>query len=898
MANQPINPTPPHWADRLLTWFCPSELQEELLGDLHEQFEQQVARFGAAKARGLYVWEIIRFCRPYFLQRRMIATAVQSTNYSSNALLRQIMFMSRSYLTVAWRKLQQNRTFAIINVLGLAIGMATCLLISLYILDELRYDRFNTNADRIYRVNADLKIGETEQRLATAPDPFGPTFAHDFPQVEKQVRFRNYGGYLVKKGNESLREEGIVFVDSTLFEVFTLPLLAGDPRTALAEPHTVVITESMARKYFGTTQVLGKTLTFNRTEQDKVTGVLRDMPATSHFRFDFFRSLLSLDEAKQGNWLGFNFNTYLLLRKGTRLSNLTAQLRIFTNRYASPALRKWGGIDLKGFEKTGGYMRYSLMPLTDIHLRSDRKAELAPNSDIRYVLMFGGLALFILLIACVNFINLSTAQSAGRAKEVGMRKVMGSMQWQLIGQFLVESTLMSGLALLVAIGLATSLLPYFNTLANKTIHLLAPDQIWLVPALLGFALIVGLLAGSYPALFLARFQPVKVLKGSAQTGGRTSRLRNGLVVFQFATSLIIIIGTLVIYAQLDYIRSRKVGFDKEQVLLIKDADALGTQVTAFRNEILQLPGVVTATTTAFFPVDGWGQNSEAFFPEGIREAEKALTMEIWNVDADYLPTLGIKLARGRNFSKQLPTDSSAVLINQAAARLLGYGNPLNRTMQRKRSLNRTDTYTIIGVVNDFNFQSFRQSVGPLILHLDKSERGIGFKLATRDVAGIVARIEAKWKTVASGQPFSYSFLDESFNQMYRSEQRIGQVFVLFAILAILIACLGLFGLSAYTAERRTKEIGVRKVLGASTSSIVTLLSKDFVKLVATAIGIASPVAWYAMDQWLRNFAYKIDIRWWIFALAGLLTLVIALLTVSFQSIKAALVNPVNSLRSE
>ncbi|MVM33909.1 FtsX-like permease family protein [Spirosoma sp. HMF4905] len=806
--------------------------------------------------------------------------------------------MSRNYLTVAWRKLQQNRTFSIINVLGLAIGMATCLLISLYILDELRFDRFNIKADRIYRVNTDLKIGEAEHQLATVPDPFGPTFAHDFPQVERQVRFRNYGGYLVRKGAESLKEEGVVFVDSTLFDVFTLPLVAGNPRTALTEPNTVVITESIARKYFGTTQVLGKTLTFNRTEQDKITGVIRDIPTTSHFRFDFFRSMLSIDEAKQGNWLGFNFTTYLLLKKGTQPSSLVAQLRTFTDRYASPALQKWGGTDLKGFEKTGGYIRYSLMPLTDIHLRSDRISELAPNSDIRYVLMFGAMALFILLIACVNFMNLSTAQSAGRAKEVGMRKVLGSMHWQLIGQFLIESMLMSGLALVVAIGLGVVLLPYFNTLANKTIHLVAPDQLMLLPALLGFALLVGLLAGSYPAFFLARFQPIKVLKGAVQSGARKSRLRNGLVVFQFATSLVIIIGTFVIYAQLNFIRSQKVGFDKDQVLLIKDANALGTQVAAFRNEVGQLPGVVTGTTTGFFPVDGWGQNSEAFFPEGVKEAEKALKMEIWNVDADYLPTLGIKLTEGRNFSKQLSTDSSAILINEAAARLLGYRSPINHTIERKRSAKRTDTYTIIGVVKDFNFQSLRQSVGPLILHLDKSEQGIGFKLATRDVAGVVANIEAKWKTMAGGQPFSYSFLDESFDRMYRSEQRVGQVFVSFAALAILIACLGLFGLSAFTAERRTKEIGVRKVLGASTGSIVGLLSKDFLKLVLIAIGIASPVAWYAMNRWLQNFAYKIDIGWWIFVLAGLLTLAIALLTVSFQSIKAALVNPVKSLRSE
>lgn len=803
-----------------------------------------------------------------------------------------------NYLKIAWRNLRQHKVFSAINILGLAIGMATCLLISLFVLDELSYDRYNDKVDRIYRFNTDLKVGATEQKLAVTPDPFGPTFAHDFPQVEKQVRFRNYGGYLVKKGTESLKEENVIFVDSTLFDVFTLPMLVGNPKTALREPNTVVITESTARKYFGTTDVLGKTLTFNRTEQDKITGVIRDIPHNSHFQFDFFRSMLSTDEGKQGNWLSFNFNTYILLKEGTRLPDLEARLREFTEKYASSALQKWAKVDLKGFEKTGGYIRYSLMPLTDIHLHSERISELAPNSDMRYVYIFGALALFILLIACVNFMNLSTAQSAGRAKEVGMRKVMGSLQRHLVGQFLTESTLTSLLSLLVALGLAVVLLPYFNSLANKEISVFSVNQPLLLPALLIFAVGVGLLAGSYPAFFLAAFRPISVLKGNLRSGAKSGRLRSVLVIFQFTASLVIIVGTIVIYSQLTYIRSRKVGFDKEQVLLIKDASALGNQVATFKNEVLQLPGVVNGTVTGFFPVDDWGQNSEAFFPEGTKEAEKALSMEVWNVDPDYLSTLGMKLARGRNFSKQFLTDSSAVIINQAAAKLLDYGNPLNRTIQQTRAENKVDVYNIIGVVQDFNFESLRQQVGPLILRMRKSEQGIGFKLATRDVPSLVAAIEAKWKTMASGQPFTYSFLDESFDRMYRTEQRIGQIFVSFAALAILIACLGLFGLAAFTAERRTKEIGVRKVLGATVGNIIALLSSDFLKLIGIAILIASPLAWYATNQWLQNFAYRIDVAWWMFALAGLLTVGIALLTVSFQSIKAALVNPVKSLRSE
>ena len=807
--------------------------------------------------------------------------------------------MLRNYLRVALRTLRKQKFYAFLNIFGLALGVTCCLLITLYVADELSYDRFHQKAGRIYRINTDLKFGGQESQFAVAAAPMGFALVRDYPQVEQAVRFRPRGGFLVKREVQNFKEERVVFADATLFEVFTLPVVAGTPRTALVRPNTAVLSESAARRYFGKESPVGKTLTFNNADRYEVTAVIGDMPRNGHFRYDFFLSMSSLDESKEDNWVSFNFNTYLLLREGATPASLESRFRDVVVKYIAPQVKALMNINsMEAFEKSGNYLRFSLIPLTDIHLHSDRIAELSPNGNILYVYIFGAVALFILLIACVNFMNLATARSAGRAKEVGVRKVLGSGRTSLIGQFLTESILMSLLAFaLAAVGVAL-LLPFFNQLSGKEIALPYRNP-WAVPVLLAGALAVGLLAGSYPAFFLSAFRPVLVLKGKMHAGVRGGWLRNALVVFQFATSIVLIIGTVVVYRQLNYIQTKKLGFNKEQVLIVNDAYALNNQVQAFRDEMLRQPGVAGGTVTSFLPIPS-SRNENPMFPEGVIEQDRAVSMQNWVVDHDYLKTMGMELAAGRAFDRQFTTDSSAVIINETAAKLLGYANPLGKRLTRFDDFEKktTQNFTIIGVVKNFHYESLRQTVGALAMTLGKSTGSVSFRLRGASVPAVVAAAEARWKQMAPGQPFSYAFLDARFDEMYRAEQRVGTISVAFAVLAITIACLGLFGLAAFTAEQRTKEIGIRKVLGASVPGIVALLSKDFLKLVVVSFVFAAPLAWWAMHRWLQNFAFQVGVHWWIFAGAAAGALLIALLTVSFQSIKAALTNPVNSLKSE
>jgi putative ABC transport system permease protein len=703
----------------------------------------------------------------------------------------------------------------------------------------------------------------------------------------------------VKRETQNLKEERVIFADSTLFDVFTLPLVAGNPKSALARPNTLVLSESAAKRHFGNADPLGKTLTFDNQHRYEVSGVMKDMPANGHFRYDFFLSMSSLEESKEDFWVSNNFNTYLLLRPGADPEQLSARFRDVIRKYVGPQVKALMNINsIEEFEKSGNYLRYSLMPMTDIHLHSDLTAEMGPNGSILYVYIFAAVAGFILLIACVNFMNLATARSAGRAKEVGVRKVLGSGRSLLVTQFLTEATLMSLLAFVLAGIFAALLLPLFNGLSGKEI---TPSDVsyWLLPALLAGALVVGLLAGSYPAFFLSAFQPVQVLKGKVQTGRRGGWLRNALVVFQFATSIVLIIGTVVVYRQLDYIQTKKLGFNKEQVLVVNEVYALGNGLRAFKEELLKQPGVSSGTITGYLPVPSW-RSDNPFFPEGVIEQDKALSMQQWLVDYDYLATMGMEMVQGRGFDPKFTTDSSAIVINETAARILGYPNPVGRRLAKIVDMGKGTqrSYTIIGVVKNFHFESLRQHVGALSLVLGHSPGNVSFRLKGANVPALVAAAEARWKQMAPGQPFSYSFLDARFDEMYRAEQRIGSISVAFAVLAITIACLGLFGLAAFMAEQRTKEIGIRKVLGASVPGIVALLSKDFLKLVVISFVFAAPLAWWAMHQWLQSFAFQVGVPWWIFALAAAGALLIALLTVSFQSIKAALTNPVESLRSE
>jgi putative ABC transport system permease protein len=828
--------------------------------------------------------------------------------------------MFTNYFKTAFRSLLKNKGFTVLNGLGLTLGIATCLLIVFYVLDERSYDRYNEKADRIYRINNLVKFGGNENVYAASPAPAAQALRNDFPEIEQVVRLENAGKVRVKKGSQYIQEDRAIYADSTLFAVFTLPMIDGNPAGALRAPHSTVITEQTAKKYFNRTNVVGQTLLINDGDPYKITGVIRDLPAQSHFQFDFFLSLSTLPHSREEAWLSNNFITYVVLKPGADPARLEAKFGGFIRKYMGPQLQDVLHVSFDAFEQNGNYYRFSLFPLTRIHLESNCVDDLAPNGNIQYVYIFSAIALFILLIACINFMNLSTARSANRAREVGVRKVLGSPRKYLIAQFLTESVMVTLAGAVVAVFLAWALLPLFNDLSGKTLTVSPHLFGQLLPVLLAVVLIIGCLAGSYPAFFLSAFQPIDVLKdnrgnrrlrtresvakqlfrSSVANGFKGGRLRSFLVVFQFAISFFLITSTLVVYQQIKYIQSRDLGYTRDHVLIVQNTETLGNQARSFKHEIKQLSGVDNATLTSGLPTADYGNATSLFEDRGL-DQKRAVHSQRWSVDEDYLNTLGIKLKSGRNFSPQMPTDSSAVIINEAAAKLLSYTNPLNQPLYAPTDnfLKKIATYHIIGVFRDFNFQSLRQNVTPMALILDEDRGALSIRIhAGANIPALMAQIRDKWKGLSPNQEFAYSFMEEDFDGLYRAEQRIGKIFISFSSLAILIACLGLFGLVAYAAEQRTREIGIRKVLGAGISTIVQMLSKDFIRLVLLAILIASPLVWLAMHKWLQGFAYRIDISGWIFVIAGLIALLIALLTVSFQTIRAAMANPVKSLKTE
>jgi putative ABC transport system permease protein len=808
--------------------------------------------------------------------------------------------MFKNYIKTAFRSLYKNKGFTAINILGLALGLATCLLIVLYVVDELSYDRYNTKADRIYRVNEDLKLGENSVQYAVCMPPLAKTLIAEYPYVEDAVRLRNAGSFHVKKHNSSILENKMVYADPSLFNVFTLPMINGDSKTALAEPNSVVITETIAKKYFNSTNVVGKTMLFNDNQSYMITGVIKDVPKNSHFNLDFFLSMSTLPDSRSNEWLRSDFNTYVLLKNGADHKKLEASFPAFLQKFSGSQMQSDLGMSIAAFEKSGSFFRLNLTALTDIHLKSHRTGELGANSTSQYVYIFSAIALFILLIACVNFMNLSTARSSNRAREVGVRKVLGSSRKYLIFQFLSESIMVTFFATAIAIIAAIALLPLFNQLAGKDIAVTTQSLVWLIPASLIIVVVIGSLAGSYPAFFLSAFQPIDVLKGKLSAGFKGGGLRSLLVVFQFAISVFLIIGTLVIYNQLNFIQTKNLGYNRNQVLVIQNAFELNNQAKVFKQEVKQLPGVTNATMTGFLPTSG-DRSTAIYFKDATLDQKKSIFPQNWEVDADWIPTLDIKMASGRNFSKEMLTDSSAVIINEAAAKFLGYKDAVNKSLYKslggKRGSNIKE-YHIIGVVKDFHFNSLHEKIEPVIIRLADNRGALSIRVNTANLPSLMAQIKSKWATFSPGVQINYSFMDQDFDASYRAEQRIGTIFIVFTSLAIIIACLGLFGLAAYAAEQRTKEIGIRKVLGANVTVIVSMLSKDFIKLVVIAILIASPLAWYLMHLWLQDFAYRVSIQWWVLAGAACTALFIAFVTISFQSIKAALANPVNSLRSE
>ncbi len=811
--------------------------------------------------------------------------------------------MLSNYLTIAFRNLAKNRLFSLLNIGGLSAGLAVAMLIGLYARDERSFDQFNEKADRIYRVNFDVRFGGREEALAVASAPFGPTMARDYPAVEAMCRFRQWGFITVKKGNEAIEEGFNTYVDSSFFTIFTMPLLEGDPKTALTEPNTGVISEKMAQKYFGaTTGVVGRTLRINENRDMRVTGVMRDIPEQSHFHYNFLFSMASIAaEANEDMWLSNNFQTYLLLRPGSSATDLESRINEVVEKYVGPQFEKITGGTMEAFKNSGDWLKYSLMNIRDIHLYSDRSAEHEANSDIKYVWIFGLVALMVLLLACVNFMNLSTARSAGRAREVGVRKALGSNRGALVRQFLTESLVLTAISFVVASLGVWLVLPAFNDFAAKDIQFSLLDAPMLA-SLAGLALFTAFVAGSYPAFFLSAFRPIEVLKGklALSTKGGSSYLRSGLVVFQFFISVALIASVLVVQKQLDFIQNKKLGYEKEHLVMLRNTWWLREKTLDFKARLLQIPCIESVSCADFFPTPSSRSNT-TFSKAGMDIATASISSEHWTIDFDYLQTFGLKLQEGRWFDPSLKTDSSACVINQAAAKAFGWPNPLGQKITTfiNPAFQEMTTLEIVGVVQDFNYESLRENIGPMVMTIGNGSGTMALRLAQNaDIEKTMAAVGVQFKAALPAQPFNFRFIDQEFDQQYRAERRIGSILGAFAAFAIFIACLGLFGLAAFTAEQRTKEIGIRKVLGASVAGITGLLAKEFLKLVFVAIVLASPVAYYFMQRWLSDFAYRIDIQWWMFVVTALGAAFIAFLTVSFQSVRAALANPVESLRSE
>jgi putative ABC transport system permease protein len=812
--------------------------------------------------------------------------------------------MLKNYLKIALRQLGKQKLYAAIKIGGFAMGIAACLLIGLYIRNEVNYDRSYPDSANIYRVYGVYNDNGKIEKGTDFPAPMGKVLKSDFPEVVLSGRMMPNSLFWGAGSNEFRRadqmqntyEQGFVYADQQMLDMLQLPMVYGDRKTALKEPLTMVLSKSKADKYFPGQNPIGKVMYLNndKTKPYRVMGVMRDIPQTSHLHpYDFWLTLSGVEywKGEQQAWEDSNYPDYIQLRPGTNIAQFERKMtNVILRNYFLPSLVKSG---MKDPEAMIAKFQLKLQNVRDIHLYSyDIQQDGTSDGDIRFVWLFGAIAGFILIIACINFVNLSTAKSANRAKEVGLRKVVGSRRRSLIYQFLAESMVYSFFSFAIGILLARLLLPYFSVLAAKDLSM--PWLAWwFIPVMLISAVLVGVVAGLYPAFYLSGFKPSQVLKGSISNGSKSSTLRNSLVVFQFAASIILLISTFVIYNQVHYILNKKVGFDKDEVVVINGTNTLDNKVKDLKTELLKLSNVKNVTISDFLPIAGTKRNGNTFYNEGKSKEEAGASGQSWVVDGDYIKTMGMKIVAGRDFSPNMPTDSAGVIINQAMVSKLHLKDPVG-----KRITNGYGVYPVLGVVHDFNFESMRGAIDPLVLHLGISSSIVSVKISGMDVKNTISNITNVWKQFSPDQSIRYTFMDEQFANMYADVQRTGYIFTSFAVLAIIIACLGLFALSAFMAEQRSKEIGIRKVLGASVSGITTLLSIDFIKLVLIAIAIASPVAWWAMNKWLQEFAYRISIQWWMLATAAIAAIIIALVTISFQSIKAAIANPIKSLRSE
>jgi putative ABC transport system permease protein len=867
-----LPPKIPGWLIKSSAWY---EDGFAAYGDICEEFFEIQRSKGRTDAK-LWFWRQCLRTFPVFLRDLLIWRII----------------MLKNYLKVAFRNIKRQKGYAFINIAGLAIGMAACLMILLWVHDELHFDAYHKNADRIYRLTVDANLGR-HMKAPVSPTPAGPALVQEFPEAVQFARLTRPNRSPVIVGEKEYFEENVAFADNSIFKVFSFPFLEGDPETALSTAYSAVLTKETARKYFGDDNPMGKMIKFEGDREYAVMGVVRDVPQNSHFTFNILRSMETQNAENRQlmeNWFAISQYTYVLLEEGTDIEALEEKLPAFVEKHMGTILKSYGAS-----------LVLHLQPLRRIHLHSDFPGDIGAQGDIMDVYLFSGIALFVLIIACINFVNLSTARSATRAKEVGMRKALGAIRQRLVGQFLGESVVYSLLSLLLAVVILLVAIPWFNAIVGRNLRLNILQVPWLIPGFIGLALLVGVTAGSYPAFFLSSFHPVRVLRGRLKTGTKNILFRRILVVSQFAISIALIIGTMVIYKQLTYMKSTELGFDKEHVVVLPGlSDVIPASYQTLRDEFKNISGVINVGASSMVP--GRGITKSLFRPEGFSQ-DQSQPMDYRNIDPGYLPTLGIKIAAGRNFSEDLSTDrTESVLINEAAAEKFGWRDPIGKQFilsPDQTSQEEEARLHVIGVVKDYHSTSLREKIEPMILFDDPTQyTTLAVRVAPSNIQKTLDLIRNKWKELLPQKPFDYFFLDESFDSQYRAEERMGNLTLRFSVLAVFIGCLGLFGMASYTTEQRTKEIGIRKVLGASTGVIVRMLSKEYVLLVAIGNLIAWPAAFLLMKSWLDNFAYRTPLSIWVFLAAAMLSLTVALLTVSYQSIKAALSNPASSLRYE
>jgi putative ABC transport system permease protein len=804
--------------------------------------------------------------------------------------------MFKNQLQTSLRNLSTKKGFSFLNVGGLALGLTCFILIGLFVQHELSYDKHNEKADHIYKMGVHIFLDGTESNFAVVSAPLAQGLRDECPEVEASTRFSKGGIPVLRYEDKAFSEERFYWADSTVFDVFTMPFIAGDAKTALIQPYTVVFTQSMATKYFGDDDPLGKVVSMDGRQDYTVTGVIEDAPEASHAHYDFLGSMASRPDSRNTSWATQNnYATYFVLNPAVSGPEFQEKLKGLVEARVYPEVAELFNAPLEDVLAGGTEFEYRVMPLTDIHLRSNLRGEHETNGNIVYIWLFSGIALAILIIACINYINLSTAISAQKAKEVGVRKALGSSRSQLISQFLTDSLVLSFISVGLSLLLVEILLPTMNSFTGKSLSLDVFGSPMVIPGAIALALVVGILAGAYPAFLLSSFQPAAVLKGSGPKGRSKSALRNGLIVFQYSVSAFLVLASLVVYAQLSYVQKTNLGFSGEQVIVVQKTDDIASSLPSFKENLLRNSSVVSLTNSdALF---GEINNDNLFRPVGAPESENKL---IWLnfTDEGYADTYQLEMVEGQYFTPDMPRDQSRIVLNEAAVALLGLENPIGQQLESFFSEQKA---TIVGVVKNFHVESLQNEIKPFgfVYYAEgRVRRNLSVKVSAANMEDVIADIESEWYKVSNGQAFEYEFFDTVFKERYLSELNMGRILTVFSVLAVLIACLGLFGLAAFVTTQRTKEIGIRKSLGASASSIVLLLFKDFGRWIVLANVIAWPLAYFAMDDWLQNFVFRTDINLMQFPLSLVGGLIIAFLTIAYTAIKAATANPVHALKCE